>query len=79
MGRASVLQRCGFCLSCSREKNLQINNKHAAKENVWECESAHRKSPGNLQIQMAGSQHEEYCLPIAIFGMLQLVINFTLE
>lgn len=62
------------------KKNLQINNKHTVKENVWECDSAHRKSPGNLQMQMAGSQCKDYeTLPVAIFRLLHLVITYTLE
>lgn len=59
-------------------ENLQINNKRTVMENVWECDSAHRKSPGNLQIRMAGSQCKDYeSLPVAIFRMLHLVINCT--
>lgn len=61
-------------------ESLRINNKHTVKENVWECDSAHRKSPGNLQIWMAGSQCEDAeTLPAAIFRVLHLVINCTLE
>lgn len=61
-------------------ENLQINNKRTVKVNVWECDSAHRKSPGNLQIWMAGSQCKDYeTLSGAIFRMLHLVISYILE
>lgn len=51
-------------------ENLQINSKCTVKTNVWKCDSAHRKSPENAEIGVAGSQHKDYeTLPVGIFRM----------